>query len=38
MKKHGFTLLEFLISVSLTIILLTMGLPSLASLITTSDS
>jgi type IV fimbrial biogenesis protein FimT len=38
MKKHGFTLLEFLISVSLTIILLTMGLPSLASLISTSDS
>ena len=38
MKKYGFTLLEFLISVSLTILLLTMGLPSLASLITTSDS
>jgi type IV fimbrial biogenesis protein FimT len=38
MLRNGFTLLEFLISASLTIILLTQGLPSLASLLTTSDS
>ena len=38
MLRNGFTLLEFLISASLTTILLTVGLPSLASLLTTTDS
>lgn len=38
MVRNGFTLLEFLISASLTTILLTLGLPSLANLLTTTDS
>ncbi|WP_446905271.1 GspH/FimT family protein [Aeromonas veronii] len=38
MARNGFTLLEFLISASLTTILLTLGLPSLANLLTSTDS
>lgn len=38
MLRNGFTLLEFLISASLATILLTVGLPSLASLLTANES
>ncbi|AYK19508.1 pilus assembly FimT family protein [Aeromonas veronii] len=37
MLRNGFTLLEFLLSASLATILLTLGLPSLASLITSTE-
>lgn len=38
MARNGFTLLEFLISASLATILLTLGLPSLVILLTTTES